>query len=115
MLSDWIGHAAVAGPTSLSQASVRLAEYYELAKSLNWNDPLSCWKDVTQEHEIMQRFGFLYGGYSFQYWETVDMMRKLVIGGIPVFIAVQSLGSLQAVVGEVRVACILCITLHIKL
>ena len=50
----------------------------------------------------MQRFGFLYGGYSFQYWETVDMMRKLFIGGIPVFVAVQSLGSMQAVFGEVR-------------
>ena len=49
----------------------------------------------------MQRFGFLYGGYSFQYWETVDMMRKLIIGAIPVFVAVQPLGSLQAIIGEV--------------
>ena len=56
---------------------------------------------AIQERDIMQRFGFLYGGYSFQYWETVDMMRKLFIGGIPVFIAVQSLGSMQAVLGEV--------------
>ena len=56
----------------------------------------------AQDRDIMQRFGFLYGGYSFQYWETVDMMRKLVIGGIPVFVAVQSLGSMQAVFGEVR-------------
>ena len=49
----------------------------------------------------MQRFGFLYGGYSFQYWETVDMMRKLIIGAIPVFVAVQPQGSLQAVIGQV--------------
>ena len=49
----------------------------------------------------MERFGFLYGGYSFPYWETIDMSRKLVIGGIPVFIAVQAQGSLQAVIGEV--------------
>ena len=49
----------------------------------------------------MQRFGFLYGGYSFQYWETVDMMRKLLIGAIPVFVAVQPQGSLQAVIGQV--------------
>ncbi len=58
----------------------------------------------AQDRDIMQRFGFLYGGYSFQYWETVDMMRKLIIGGIPVFVAVQSLGSMQAVFGEVRPA-----------
>ena len=56
----------------------------------------------VQEREIMQRFGFLYGGYSFQYWETVDMMRKLIIGAIPVFVAVQPLGSLQAIIGEVE-------------
>lgn len=56
---------------------------------------------AVQEKAVMERFGFLYGGYSFPYWETIDMSRKLVIGGIPVFIAVQALGSLQAVIGEV--------------
>jgi hypothetical protein len=55
----------------------------------------------AQDADIKQRFGFLYGGYSFQYWETVDMLRKLVLGGIPVFIAVQPEGSLQAVLGEI--------------
>ena len=44
---------------------------------------------------MRMRFGFLYQGYSFQYWETIDMMRKLIIGAIPVFIAVQPLGSIQ--------------------
>ena len=50
---------------------------------------------TAQDADIKQRFGFLYGGYSFQYWETMDMLRKLVLGGIPVFIAVQPEGSLQ--------------------
>ncbi len=61
----------------------------------------TCNLRCVQEREIMQRFGFLYGGYSFQYWETVDMMRKLLIGAIPVFVAVQPQGSLQAVIGQV--------------
>ena len=65
-------------------------------------DHKSAYVVLMQDRDIMQRFGFLYGGYSFQYFETVDMMRKLIIGGIPVFVAVQSLGSMQAVFGEVR-------------
>ena len=48
-----------------------------------------------QDEDVRMRFGFLYQGYSFQYWETIDMSRKLIIGAIPVFIAVQPLGSIQ--------------------
>ena len=50
---------------------------------------------------MIQRYGFLYGGYSFPYWEVADMVRKLAIAAIPVFIKPQPTGSLQAVLGEV--------------
>ena len=50
---------------------------------------------------MIQRYGFLYGGYSFPYWEVVDMVRKLAIAALPVFVKPQPTGSLQAVLGEV--------------
>lgn len=55
-----------------------------------------------QDEDVRMRFGFLYQGYSFQYWETVDMSRKLIIGAIPVFIAVQPLGSIQVMLAPAR-------------
>lgn len=50
---------------------------------------------------MIKRYGFLYGGYAFCYWEVADMIRKLAIAAVPVFIKVQPLGSLQAVLGEI--------------
>lgn len=41
------------------------------------------------------------------------MIRKLILGGIPVFIAVQSLGSMQAVLGQVIVVAYLALTIWI--
>ncbi len=45
---------------------------------------------------MQARFGFLYHGYSFPYWETFEMVRKLLIGAIPVFVPAQPFGSTQA-------------------
>ena len=69
---------------------------------------------ALQDPVIKNRFGFLYGGYSFQYWETADMFRKLVLGGIPVFIAVQATGSMQAVLGQVVLVAYFGVTIWIR-
>ena len=34
------------------------------------------------------------------YWESVDMMRKLAIAAIPVFVSPQPGGSVQALAGQ---------------
>lgn len=54
-----------------------------------------------QEENVIRKYGFLYGGYSFRYWEVADMIRKLAIAAIPVFIKPQPTGSLQGVLGEI--------------
>ena len=54
-----------------------------------------------QEEIIKKKFGFLYTGYCLHYWETVEMIRKLALAAIPVFVKPQPTGSLQAVIGEV--------------
>lgn len=53
-----------------------------------------------QDETVRMQFGFLYQGYSFHYWETIDMTRKLIIGAIPVFIPVQPLGSIQVTLAQ---------------
>ncbi len=44
---------------------------------------------------MQARFGFLYKGYDMPYWETFEMVRKLLIGAIPVFVPAQPFGSTQ--------------------
>ena len=44
---------------------------------------------------MKRKFGFLYSGYSLHYWETAEMIRKLALATIPVFIKTQPTGSLQ--------------------
>lgn len=56
---------------------------------------------LLQEEIIKRKFGFLYAGYSLHYWETAEMIRKLALAAIPVFIKPQATGSLQAVIGEI--------------
>jgi len=48
-----------------------------------------------QEPKVQARFGFLYKGYDMPYWETFEMVRKLLIGAIPVFVPAQPFGSTQ--------------------
>ena len=48
-----------------------------------------------QEDVVKRKFGFLYSGYSLHYWETAEMIRKLALATIPVFIKTQPTGSLQ--------------------
>lgn len=44
---------------------------------------------------MLARFGFLYTGYRLPYWETFEMVRKLLLTAIPVFIPAQKYGSTQ--------------------
>ena len=50
---------------------------------------------LRQEPKILARFGFLYKGYSMPYWEAFEMVRKLLISAIPVFVPTQPFGSTQ--------------------
>ena len=63
---------------------------------------------------MIKRYGFLYGGYSFPYWEVADMVRKLAIAAIPVFIKPQPLGSLQAVLGEIVLVIYIFVVSYLK-
>eukprot|EP00003_Mantamonas_plastica_P009012 TRINITY_DN181_c0_g1_i10.p1 TRINITY_DN181_c0_g1~~TRINITY_DN181_c0_g1_i10.p1 ORF type:complete len:1409 (-),score=447.00 TRINITY_DN181_c0_g1_i10:642-4868(-) len=47
------------------------------------------YKDELETQKIRERFGFLYIGYNLKtyYWEIVEMMRKLVIASVLVFVA----------------------------
>lgn len=45
---------------------------------------------------MLARFGFLYSGYRLHYWETFEMVRKLLLTAIPVFVPAQPFGSTQA-------------------
>ena len=69
---------------------------------------------MLQEISVIKRFGFLYGGYAFPYWEVADMIRKLAIAAIPVFIKVQPLGSLQAVLGEIVLVIYIFVVSYLK-
>ena len=69
---------------------------------------------VLQDPEIDAKFGFLYSGYRLYYWESLEMIRKLLLAGIPVFIAVQPTGSSQAVLGEVVLVGYLFATTYFK-
>jgi hypothetical protein len=50
---------------------------------------------LRQEPKIQARFGFLYKGYDMPYWEAFEMVRKLLISAIPVFVPAQPFGSTQ--------------------
>ncbi len=50
----------------------------------------------VQEPTIVARIGFLYEGYSMHYWETCQMVLKLLLAAIPVFVPAQPYGSTQA-------------------
>ncbi len=67
-----------------------------------------------QDPEVDAKFGFLYSGYRLYYWESLEMIRKLMLAGIPVFIAVQPTGSSQAVLGEVVLIGFLFATTYFK-
>ena len=67
-----------------------------------------------QDPEVDAKFGFLYSGYRLYYWESLEMIRKLLLAGIPVFIAVQPTGSSQAVLGEVVLVGYLFATTYFK-
>ena len=69
---------------------------------------------IAQDPEIDAKFGFLYSGYRLYYWESLEMIRKLLLAGIPVFIAVQPTGSSQAVLGEVVLVGYLFATTYFK-
>lgn len=69
---------------------------------------------ALQEEQVIKRFGFLYGGYAFPYWEVADMVRKLAVAAIPVFIKVQPLGSLQAVLGEIVLVIYIFVVSYLK-
>jgi len=69
---------------------------------------------MLQEEFVVKRYGFLYGGYSFPYWEVADMVRKLAIAAIPVFIKTQPLGSLQAVLGEIVLVIYIFVVSYLK-
>ena len=43
----------------------------------------------------MARIGFLYEGYSMHYWETFQMVLKLLLAAVPVFVPAQPYGSTQ--------------------
>jgi len=48
-----------------------------------------------QEPKILARLGFLYEGYSMAYWETFQMVLKLLLAAVPVFVPAQPYGSTQ--------------------
>ena len=48
-----------------------------------------------QEPRVLARFGFLYSGYRLHYWETFEMVRKLLLAAVPVFVPAQPYGSTQ--------------------
>ncbi|KAK9829421.1 hypothetical protein WJX72_005757 [[Myrmecia] bisecta] len=57
-------------------------------------------RNQLEDPIIQRKFGFLYGGYRLTFWETTEMIRKLLLAAIPVFIAPQPYGSAQAVLGQ---------------
>lgn len=64
------------------------------------------WRNRARLHTdpaVMQRYGFLYVGQCFAYWDTIDTLRKLVLAALPVFVAPQPAGSLQALAGQLVV------------
>lgn len=50
---------------------------------------------VLQDPMTLARFGFLYRGYTITYFEVWDMLRKLMIAGIPALVPSQPFGSTQ--------------------
>ena len=58
--------------------------------------PLHQSRACLQEPKILARLGFLYEGYSMAYWETFQMVLKLLLAAVPVFVPAQPYGSTQA-------------------
>ena len=69
--------------------------------ALHWSRPAAGTADINQqtrlqEPKILARLGFLYEGYSMAYWETFQMVLKLLLAAVPVFVPAQPYGSTQA-------------------
>eukprot|EP00887_Chlorella_sp_A99_P008033 scaffold12.g8033.t1 len=69
-----------------------------------------------EDPTISAKYGFLYGSYSaaLPYWETTEMLRKLSIALIPVFVRPQPEGSLQASLAQVVIIACLFFTLWLR-
>lgn len=66
-----------------------------------------------QTPKIKAQFGYLYSGYRLPFWETTEMARKLIMAAVPVFVAVQTVGSLQAVIGEILLVAFMVLTIFL--
>ncbi len=56
---------------------------------------LGIYPTARQAPTTLARFGFLYNGYSLIYFEVLDLLRKLFLAAIPVFVPAQPFGSTQ--------------------
>ncbi|KAK9840843.1 hypothetical protein WJX81_008508 [Elliptochloris bilobata] len=70
-------------------------------------------RDRLEDVTIKAQFGYLYSGYRLPFWEITEMARKLVMAAVPVFIPVQTVGSLQAVVGEILLVAFMVLTIYL--
>jgi hypothetical protein len=70
-------------------------------------------RSTAQDPTIKAQFGYLYSGYRLPFWEIAEMARKLVMAAVPVFIQVQTVGSLQAVVGEILLVLFMVLTIYL--
>ena len=68
---------------------------------------------ASQDPTVKAQFGYLYSGYRLPFWEITEMARKLVMAAVPVFIQVQTIGSLQAVVGEILLVLFMVLTIYL--
>ena len=68
--------------------------WYQLSFSQLTQPTRRQWTSL-QEPKILARLGFLYEGYSMAYWETIQMLLKLLLAAVPVFVPAQPYGSTQ--------------------
>lgn len=59
---------------------------------------------MLQAPATQARFGFLYKGYTYIYFEVWDMLRKLCIAGIPALVPTQPFGSTQVGPAQINTA-----------
>eukprot|EP00884_Botryococcus_braunii_P002827 jgi/Botrbrau1/12545/Bobra.0169s0084.1 len=66
------------------------------------------------EPRTLKKYGFLYGGYTWKYYQVQEMVRMLVLAMIPVFVPTRTTGSLQAVLGQLVLIAhmVLCLVIH---
>ncbi len=67
-----------------------------------------------QDERTLKKYGFLYAGYTWRYYQVEEMVRMLVLAGLPVFINPQPSGSLQAVLGQIVLVAHLILILWIR-